>query len=531
MKRKLSKYISGVIIIIPLLFAINQIQQKINVIKKQDKLIESEALNNAPPLISFVTIALGSFRGLLADFLWLRVNKLQMDKKFYEMYQLSTWIAALQPRFPGAIAHLAWNMAYNISVTCSSHKDRWRWVKKGIELLRDQAIQNNPAEPKLYRELAWIYIHKIGNIMDEANIYYKSQMAMEYMKVFGNADPNWEKFAKTPKTLKAFLKNINLPEENFESQLQKAGFKNFKQFVKNFRKTGEIPVKFKKISDKKEFSSLDAFLRANWLREVYKLDPEFILQINKKYGKLDWRLASSHAIYWAYKGIKEAEEYNKNADPCAKVISIALHDAVISGRIIMLDPDKPYTFMPVPNFNVIDATIAEDKKWEKENPGYKSFSAGLANFIKEIIVVAYTYGKFPLAQKYFKILKKDYPNYVHYNKLRDFATAEWKKNAKEALFRQAYDTVAGLMYRSFYFAVAGEEDAAVASLNLARNFYKMYNSQHENDIKRVGLPPFAKIKHASAEAFKNSMGINADKIFMKLEKKKKKTLLRETQKN
>jgi hypothetical protein len=520
MKNKFVKYIFCVLCLIPLLFAISNLQQRINRIRKKENLIESEQFENAPPLISFVSVALGSFRGLLADFLWLRVNQLQMDKKYYEMYQLSTWIAGLQPRFPGAIAHLAWNMAYNISVTCSSHKDRWRWVKKGIELLRDQAIQNNPSEPQLYRELAWIYVHKIGNVMDEANIYYKTQMAMDYMKVFGSADPDWNKFEKAPKKFSVLLKNINLSEQQFGDILKKSGISSYKRLTNEFKKNPIFSQKLKDNLNELQVEKLELFLRVNLLRRVYKLDPGTILQINKKYGKLDWRLPSSHAIYWAYKGIEEAVKYKKSTEECAKLISIALHDAVISGRIIMLDPDKPYTFMTVPNFNVIDATIIEDKKYKEENPYYQGFETGLGNFLSEIVVIAYTYGKYSLARKYFNMMKKDYPSYVHYKKLERFAMSKWKKTAKDALMRQAYDTVAGLMFRAYYFAAAGEEDAARGSLNLAKAFYKMYNSEHSDDLKRVGLPPFKQIKKYTGEAFKNSMGVDANDILMKLDTEK-----------
>ena len=520
MKNSLTKYIIAVLIIIPLLFAVSKVQQKINNIRKNDNLTETEKFENAPPLISFVSVALGSFRGVLADFLWLRINELQMEKKYYEMYQLSTWIAGLQPHFSGAIAHLAWNMAYNVSVTCSSHKDRWRWVRKGIELLRDQAIQNNPSDPQLYRELAWIYVHKIGNVMDEANIYYKTRMAMTYMKIFGSADPDWDKFEKVPKKFSLLLKNINLSEKQFKSILKKSEISSYKQLTSQFKKNPTLPQKLKNNLNNIQSENLELFLRVNLLRKVYKLEPKIILQINKKYGKLDWRLPSSHAIYWSYKGIKEASKYNKNAEECAKIISVALHDAVISGRLIMLDPDKPYTFMAVPNFNVIDAAIEEDKKYQKEIPQYQGFETGLGNFLSEIVVITYTYGKYSLAHKYFNMMKKDYPSYVHYKKLENFAMANWKKNAKNALLRQAYDTVAGLMFRAFYFAAAGEEEAAAGSVNLAKAFYKMYNSEHSDDLKRVGLPPFNQIKQSSGEAFKNSMGINTNGILMKLDTKK-----------
>ena len=34
-------------------------------------------LDNAPPMLAFTTVALGGFRGLIANYLWLRANQMQ----------------------------------------------------------------------------------------------------------------------------------------------------------------------------------------------------------------------------------------------------------------------------------------------------------------------------------------------------------------------------------------------------------------------------------------------------------------------
>ena len=127
------------------------------------------------------------------------------------MVQLARWITDLQPTFSGATAYLAWNMAYNISVTCSSFADRWRWVNEGIKLIRDQAIEYNPEDPVLYKELAWIFQHKLGNIMDDANLFYKNRLAILITNVAG-IKPDWEAMAAAPESERAFMKEY--PEDS-----------------------------------------------------------------------------------------------------------------------------------------------------------------------------------------------------------------------------------------------------------------------------------------------------------------------------
>ncbi len=73
-------------------------------------------LQNAPPLLAFTTVALGGFRGLISNFLWIRANDLQQDDKFFEAAQLADWITKLEPTFAQVWLFQAWNMAYNISV-------------------------------------------------------------------------------------------------------------------------------------------------------------------------------------------------------------------------------------------------------------------------------------------------------------------------------------------------------------------------------------------------------------------------------
>src|SRR6266853_1021609 len=103
-----------------------------------------EPLENSPPLVAFTTVALGGFRGIIADVLWLRATELQKDGKYFELVQLADWITKLEPRFAQVWAFHAWNMAYNVSVLFNDPPDRWRWVRQGIVLLRDEGLKYNP---------------------------------------------------------------------------------------------------------------------------------------------------------------------------------------------------------------------------------------------------------------------------------------------------------------------------------------------------------------------------------------------------
>src|SRR6516164_8731147 len=96
-----------------LLVGSGQMQRVLNRDREQLGLTRVNALENAPPVLAFTTVALGGFRGLIANCLWIRANDLQQDDKFFEMAQLSDWITKLEPNFVQVWLVQAWNMAYN----------------------------------------------------------------------------------------------------------------------------------------------------------------------------------------------------------------------------------------------------------------------------------------------------------------------------------------------------------------------------------------------------------------------------------
>lgn len=136
--------------------------------------------------------SLGSFRGVLINILWQRSEALKQEGKFFESNNLAQYITTLQPRFPDAWDIQAWNMAYNISVKTKTAEERWDWVNKGMVLLRDRGIPNNPNSVVLYRSIAWILGHKMAGGTDDMHFYYKARMAENWQTVLGMPNPAWD---------------------------------------------------------------------------------------------------------------------------------------------------------------------------------------------------------------------------------------------------------------------------------------------------------------------------------------------------
>lgn len=477
---------------IVLLIGIGFTQRQLDNAIAKNNLHFTGQIKNAPPIVVFTTVALGSFRGLLADLMWLRAASLQEEGNYFEMVQLASWITKLQPRFSGATAYLAWNMAYNISVTCSSFEDRWRWIQEGVKLIRDEALEYNPTDPLLYKELGWIFQHKLGNVLDDANLYYKNRLAVILTQIVGS-DPDWAMLAKVPQSREGLLKEIPA-KVKFTELIDNSKYKSLDSLYEEFKKQSKLPADFALALNNPGVSELlTHYFQVKWLEEQLKLNPVLINNLNVKYGMLDWRTPEAQAIYWATMGLEKTPSHRDLS--CERMIVQALKDSFISGRIMMVDKDKFETIIAVPNFAVMDSVLRTFEEAYEKNDKLSTFSSAKINFMAEAIVLLYNYGKFSKAAEYYKLLKKEEPG-KYQKSLEEFVMQQWSEEVRDASVKKATDIVSGMIYRSCNYLIYGDDDAAIANERMARYIYTAYQ-QNNADIKvRTGLSPYRDIKNS-----------------------------------
>ena len=342
-----------------LLFGVSQVQTAMNRDRDRLGLTHAQALENAPPVLAFTTVALGGFRGLISNLLWIRANELQEEDKFFEMMQLADWITKLEPHFPQVWSFQAWNMAYNISVKFKDFPDRWRWLQGGIELLRDEGLKYNPTDPLMHQQLSWFFQHKVGANLDDANIYYKQQWANQMAGVFG-----------------------------------KMRAANFDELINP------------QTDDEKK--------RAALLREKFKMDPRLMKQVDEHYGPLEWRLPEAHAIYWAVAGLEAAKRNPGKVNPedLMQLRRSIYQDMLLSfqrGRLEVNNIDKVFDLGP--NLDIIPNVNRAYEDQMAEAPGDKDkMLSGHRNFLRQAIYSLYVYNRTADAAKWFKYLGEKYPD-------------------------------------------------------------------------------------------------------------------------
>ena len=377
-RRELGVQMVAVVLAVLCIVGAGLLLDPMNEIRRERQLvIDPDSTKGLPSDIALLG-RLGTFRALAIDWASIRADRLKEEGKTYEALQLHETVCALAPRYPKVWANAAWNMAYNISVMQYSPESRWKWVRNGIELLRDKGIQYNPKSVTLYRELAWIYWHKIGDILDDEHLNYKRALAVEMERILGappitvedeeyfdwfreivNAPQDLERLAASDpavRDLVARLAEVNLaPGEpllefiarTIRPELRRA------DLLRDAAATDPQEVRrLEIVTDPKETEPLQRLLatvRSKVLRERYKLDPQWMLHLMEdEYGPLDWRNGFAHTLYWSSLGDRESTGYEgadfADAVNTARLIFFSLQSLIDRGRIVLYpDFDDPFS--------------------------------------------------------------------------------------------------------------------------------------------------------------------------------------------
>lgn len=424
-----------------LLLLAGQFQHRLNTLRRDPDLglTRFTTLNatQAPPLLAFVTVALGSFRGLIANALWIRANDLQQEGKYFEMVQLADWITKLEPTFTQVWLVQAWNMAYNISVKFSDPADRWRWVQRGIELLRDDAIRYSPKDAMIYRELAWFFQHKMGQDLDDAHRYYKTEWAREMTRLFGG------------------------PRPNFAELLHPA--------------------------------TEDARQRAALLRERYKMSPQLMQDVDTRYGPLEWRLPEAHAIYWASVGLANASKTNLLF--LRRAIYQSAQLSVFRGRIVYL-PEQG-TLVTGPDLDKVKLVNGIYETMLAEEPNREPIQQAHWNYLQLAVYVLYAHHRVAEARSWFDYIREHYPDRIPKEvTVDDFVLERHRKNLTTLSYDNAISVLQGFITDAYLATALDDTERAAGAMGMAQQLYEFFKKKTAGQTARLGLPPFDEMKRA-----------------------------------
>lgn len=394
--------------------------------------------------IAVPVLALGAFRGVVVDYLWLRSIALRDQGRTYEARQIAEMICRLQPRLPAVWSYLASHLAYDLAATDPSAPGRYRWVQNGIQLLRDQGLRYNPDAAELYYTLGRIYQDKIGATMDEFHKEMKHFLALDMLFLLGPL--SLAELAQTPPlealiqqdaqaaALEAALRGaLETDREGVIARLLALEY----QLARGKRE--ELKPDLRRVLSFRDEAGYSKFLRAARRTQFAarsKMSVRRMLEVDRTWGPtdgsgLDWHAAETHALYWSLEGIRVGKEHDQDRDVrrCRQTAVLALKNAMRRGRIRFFDDGSTFT-APIPALVErleriyranIDAARSEaeaarrdpessQKQILQANAHLNNQVLARADFLGEAITLLAQYGRDTDGRRLLAIAHKAYPS-------------------------------------------------------------------------------------------------------------------------
>lgn len=498
---------------------------------RRDYDLAAEPVKGLSPKLALAVQALGWGRGLIIDVIWIRMESLKRQHRFFELVQLANWACTLAPNFPQVWDVQSWNLAYNVSAKVEHLPDRWAWVCAGIELLRDEGIPMNPHSAMLYDRLAWLYMHKIGGQDDNAHLFYKQMLGLLMHEVLGGEGDRETlvAFAEAPATREELLEDEGVNRLWTECGAQ--GFDIVEGYFEVYKRTESVPPAVRQIVTRPDTAEalhkVQVYARATRLREELKLDPQKMIELVDQYGPFDWRTAFPHAIYWATIGLERLDELERRTlgtleqfgvevptpDPVKdaykadetlyefrrvtlrRIVYASIQSLVSHGRLLfdtkgrfMLEAGSDYRFADaaLPLYEeVIEAHGIRFRMGTQD--AYK-------HFLRRGVTEFYMMGNATKSHEYFNRLKEKFPEEVKGRSFDAYRRGRLKGYTADMTTGEVRNIVAAYLNRALFNLGCNADEKALVLEEEAKALVKQWNLEAEPNLR--GTVRFDRLREA-----------------------------------
>jgi len=442
------------------------------------------------PEIVLLTHLLGGFKSLLINAVWLRAAKLQQEEKFWELYQLYDWMGKLEPQMEEIWVFNGWNMAFNLVAELDNSEARWRWIERGLTLLRDQGLKYNPKSAKIMKEIAWIYQQKLGRDRDLHHEYYKHRWALIMEAIVGPLEfQDATELAKAPRRLEDLLADEDVAAALSQFQLKPPApeIKAFDTVESPLRllSSGPVMAALRRHGDESVRRKVRHYISSRILREDFKMKRmDIIERMENDFGTFDWRLPEPHAIYWATLA-SETDPNPDNQIDYDRIILYSLLETARRGQIAYLGPDPNLPMVMTYDFSKIEPVDQLFELFLKKYPytmevesrGGQSIRDGHIHFLMESAFNLYFAGYEQRALKLHLKLKERYDKPHPYVPLDEFVMGQVKGLIEE--FGTGSDVrvfVDGLLVQAYFHYCANKYDQARRFERFAKYAWEKYRA-------------------------------------------------------
>lgn len=121
-------------------------------------------LGEIDPASETMKLATLGLRGVAVNLLWGKAEEYKKKEDWTNLTATLEQLALLQPNFITFWKYQSWNVSYNVSVQFDDYRDRYYYVREGIDFLKQGVAKNkeNRDIPQLLWDLGWFIGQKIG---------------------------------------------------------------------------------------------------------------------------------------------------------------------------------------------------------------------------------------------------------------------------------------------------------------------------------------------------------------------------------
>ncbi len=211
-----------------------------------------------------------------------------------------------------------------------------------------------------------------------------------------------------------------------------------------------------------------------------------MLEIDKRYGPLDWRLYHAQVIYWASPETwRKLPDYENYIYPYHR---IALVEAVYNGRLLYIPANKP-ELITTSNTELVETVHEYLHEHADQIPHYSNI---VHDFHRFIIVNFFITRQ---TDKAIEIFRKYTAHFLSDEQRRHLTFPRFLAESMPLVFKQTTGStregmITSLLYRAFIMAATNQRQEAMGLMQLARLLHRYYQRRLRRENARL-LPDFA----------------------------------------
>ncbi len=180
--RKVGYLVAVAVLLVPLFWlsqpATNESKGGLLAQYREDNGLTQANLGEIDPTSETMKLATLGLGPVAVNMLWEKANYYKKVEDWTNLSATLEQITRLEPNFPSVWEHQGWNLSYNVAVEFDDFHDRYRWIIKGLNFIRE-GVEFNANSTRLPWFIGWgICGQKIG----------RADEKVQYRKLFREDD-------------------------------------------------------------------------------------------------------------------------------------------------------------------------------------------------------------------------------------------------------------------------------------------------------------------------------------------------------